>query len=188
MKKCISCKLPVDEWSIKPYSTLTKTCSIACSLDSVGKEKQKEFNKETRAMKSKLLDGDIKFWKAKAQKVFNEYIRVRDINDGCISCDKPASWHGQWHASHWKSRGARPDLAFNEDNVHKSCSVCNNYMSGNVGEYEKRLINKIGFKRVDALLLQSFNKKMVLSDYKSLFSLYQEKVKFLRGMYDTDTN
>lgn len=180
MKKCSSCNLPVDQWPIKPYSSMTKTCSVSCALDLVERKKDKAFKSETRAMKVKLLDTDVKFWKAKAQKVFNEFVRLRDAADGCISCDKPASWSGQWHASHWKSRGARPDLAFNEDNVHKSCSVCNNYMSGNVGEYRVRLVGKIGLFKIG--ILEADTQKptpMRVEDYKRIHEEYKLKIKQL---------
>lgn len=34
-----------------------------------------------------------------AQAVINRYVRLRDAHLGCISCDKPATWGGQWHCS-----------------------------------------------------------------------------------------
>jgi hypothetical protein len=86
-----------------------------------------------------------------AQVYVNKYVRLRDAKLGCISCDKPATWNGQWHASHLKSRGSNSALRFHLWNIHKSCSVCNNYLSGNVGEFEKRLRLKIGDAKVDYL-------------------------------------
>jgi len=186
LKKCKICRLPADEWKIPPRNSLARTCSLSCALDDVGREKDKQFKQETRSMKVKLLDNDSKFWKAKAQKVFNEFIRLRDSHLGCVSCDKPSSWDGQWHASHWKSRGARPDLAFNEDNVHKSCSVCNNFKSGNVGDYEVRLIEKIGLCRVNALRLQSFDKPLMVDDYKAIYNKYRLETKQLRRLHESN--
>jgi|TARA_R110000851_G_scaffold272661_2_gene425402 hypothetical protein len=83
-------------------------------------------------------------WLEELQTVFNQYVRLRDINEGCISCDKPSNWNGQWHASHYYSRGHSSSLRFNLLNVHKSCSVCNSHLSGNIGEYKPRIIEKIG--------------------------------------------
>lgn len=91
--------------------------------------------------KSKLL--------SEAQAAVNKYVRLRDAHLGCVSCDKPANWSGQWHASHFHSRGHSSSLRFNLWNIHKSCSVCNNYLSGNVGAYLPELINRIGQDKVD---------------------------------------
>ena len=84
-----------------------------------------------------------------AQIYVNKYCRLRDDKLGCISCDKPATWNGQWHASHYKSRGANTALRFNLWNIHKSCSVCNNYLSGSIGTYRPRLIEKIKLNKVE---------------------------------------
>lgn len=113
------------------------------SQDKVKRDKLKEA-KERVKPKSK--------WLAELQAVFNKYIRLRDSHLGCISCDKPKDWQGQWHASHYYSRGHSSALRFNLWNVHKSCSVCNSHLSGNIGEYTPKLIEKIGQERFDYLL------------------------------------
>lgn len=91
-------------------------------------------------------------WLSELQAVFNKYVRLRDVNLGCVSCDKPSDWQGQWHASHYYSRGHSSSLRFNLWNCHKSCSICNNHLSGNIGEYTPKLIDKIGQERFDYLL------------------------------------
>ena len=92
---------------------------------------------------------------AECQAIANKYARIRDAKDGCISCDKPACWDGQWHGSHLRSVGAASAVRFNLWNINKSCSVCNNYLSGNVREYEIRLRAKIGSAKVDWLYTQN---------------------------------
>ncbi len=89
--------------------------------------------------------------KAQVQKLVNKCARLRDALDGCISCDKLATWDGQWHGSHYKATGANSALRFNLWNIHKACSVCNNYKSGNIADYKPRLIEKVGQARVDWL-------------------------------------
>lgn len=86
-----------------------------------------------------------------AQAVINRYVRLRDANLGCISCDKPANWGGQWHCSHFRSVGAAAHLRFNLWNMNKSCSACNNFLSGNIAGYRPKLIEKIGQAKVDWL-------------------------------------
>jgi len=90
-------------------------------------------------------------WLAELQSLVNKYVRLRDVKDGCISCNKDEFWTGQWHASHLHSRGHSSRLRFNLWNIHKSCSVCNSHLSGNIGEYTPRLIEKIGQERYDWL-------------------------------------
>jgi hypothetical protein len=86
-----------------------------------------------------------------AQAAINRYVRLRDAHLGCISCDKPASWGGQWHCSHFRSVGAAAHLRFNLWNMNKSCSQCNTYLSGNIMVYRPRLVEKIGAEKVEWL-------------------------------------
>jgi hypothetical protein len=94
-------------------------------------------------------------WLAECQAIANRYARVRDAKDGCISCDKPAGWNGQWHGSHYKSVGAASAIRLNLWNIHKACSVCNHHLSGNIAAYKPRLIEKIGLEKVEWLESQT---------------------------------
>ena len=163
-----------------PISSLSKVCSMACALDDVEKSKEKKFREETVKKKRDFLAKDTPFQKAKAQKSFNEYIRLRDHDKGCISCDKPHDWRGKWNAGHFKTVGARPDLRFNEDNCHKQCEQCNSFLSGNVAVYRLMLVAKIGEYRVNALDVVS-TKKYRCDDYIAINDLYQQKIKELKN-------
>ena len=99
-------------------------------------------------------------WLSELQAIVNKCVRLRDTNLGCVSCDKNTNWDGQWHAGHYYSRGHSSSLRFNLHNIHKQCSVCNNYLSGNIGEYTSELINRIGQDKFDYLLA---NKSKVAS-------------------------
>lgn len=91
-----------------------------------------------------------------AQKWCNLYIRKRDEGKPCISC---GSWNTS-DASHFYSRGNYPGLRFEPDNIHLSCKKCNLWLSGNLLEYRKFLIRKIGIERVEHLeLISSFARK-----------------------------
>lgn len=94
-------------------------------------------------------------WLAECQAIANRYARIRDAKDGCISCDKPASWDGQWHGSHFRSVGAASAIRLNLWNIHKACSVCNHHLSGNIAGYRPRLVKKIGQDKVDWLEAQN---------------------------------
>jgi len=94
-------------------------------------------------------------WLAECQVIVNKIVRLRDRHLPCCSCDRQASWDGQWHASHFRSVGAASALRFNLLNIHKGCSICNHHLSGNIAGYTPRLIEKIGQERVDWLYTQN---------------------------------
>ena len=89
------------------------------------------------------------------QAIVNKIVRLRDRHLPCCSCDRPASWDGQWHASHLRSVGAASAVRFNLWNIHKGCSVCNNHLSGNLAEYLPRIRARIGDDKVDWLYRQN---------------------------------
>lgn len=143
-KKCRQCREPFTS-----YNSLHVVCSPPCALAKVAADNERIERKEIRQAKERIK---TKAQHAQeAQAVVNRYVRLRDAADGCISCDKPAEWGGQWHASHFRSRGAAPHLRFNLLNIHKACSVCNSHLSGNLMGYRPKLIEKIGADRVEWL-------------------------------------
>lgn len=153
-----------------------RVCGYRCAAKHVKQEKVKEA-KETKRRKAELKTRSD--WEAECQAIINKYVRLRDINEGCISCEKPASWHGQWHASHFRSVGAAPQLRFNLWNIHKACSVCNNHLSGNISEYAPRLIAKIGYEKVEWLRNQNQVEKRSVDYLKRLKAVMSKKLRRL---------
>ncbi len=135
-------------------------CGVLCAI-SIAKAKREQAEarqaKKDRAANRAARAADRAKLKTRAdhlrdcQAVINRYVRLRDAALGCASCSKPATWQGQWHASHFRSVGAAPHLRFNLWNIHKACSVCNNHLSGNLAGYRPALVEKIGLKRVEWL-------------------------------------
>lgn len=81
--------------------------------------------------------------------VFHRWIRERDKELPCISCQR---WSDKFDAGHYINQGSSGALRYNEDNVHKQCSFnCNNKLSGNKIEYRISLVKKIGVERVEWL-------------------------------------
>lgn len=140
-----------------PTRPMQEACQPICAIniarakaDKKAKAERKEFKRETK--RRKVSAKSVSDWCAELQALINKYVRLRDIKDGCISCDKPANWQGQWHCSHYFSRGHSSSLRFNLWNMHKSCSVCNSHLSGNIEQYTPRLIEKIGNERYQYLV------------------------------------
>lgn len=116
-------------------------------------------------------------WLVEAQSVVNRYVRLRDKDKPCCSCDRPASWDGQWHASHFRSVGAASAVRFNLWNIHKGCSICNNHLSGNIEGYRPRLIERIGVEKVDWLLAQNQLIRYDIEYLKRLKEVFAKKVR-----------
>jgi len=93
--------------------------------------------------------------KAKCQELCNEYIRLRDEGQPCISCGqiKPLQ------AGHFFAVKGYDSLRFNEDNVHGECASCNCFNESHLIGYYDNLLIKIGVERMGKL-------KMLAEDYK----------------------
>lgn len=68
---------------------------------------------------------------------------------GCISCGTKTAF--AWHAGHYRTTAAAPQLRFNPDNIWLQCSACNVHKSGNIEAYRAALVELIGEERVLAL-------------------------------------
>lgn len=156
--KPLACKVCRKEFN--PRLPMQVVCSLDCArsfaVSARGKAEKVAAVRERKSDRVKLAALKTRAqWAREAQTVVNRYVRLRDSEQGCISCARPASWDGQWHASHWRSVGAAPGLRFNLWNIHKACSICNNHLSGNIAGYTPRLAQKIGADRVDWLNSQN---------------------------------
>ncbi len=178
-KKCKVCK---QEFS--PQRPLQSVCSPSCSITLVTIAKTKaeriaaqESRKTVKLQKEKLKTRSE--WLKDAQTVFNQYIRERDKNLPCISCGR--HHQGQYHAGHYRSVGSHPELRFEELNVHKQCSVCNNHKSGNILEYRINLIKKLGADKVEWLEGNHEPKKYSIDEIKAIKSEYRLKLKELKN-------
>jgi hypothetical protein len=151
-----------------------KVCGYRCSAK-IGPLARKSERQATRVAKDRIKTRQQ--WAKEAQDAVNRYVRLRDYHLGCISCDKPASWPGQWHASHFRSVGAASAVRFHLWNIRKSCSVCNNWKSGNLSEYEPRLRALIGDERVDWLRAQNQVVTYSVDHLKRLKSVFARKAR-----------
>lgn len=93
----------------------------------------------------------------RAEAAVNAYVRARDHcrRLGCISCDKPWDWNGQWHASHFRSVGAASSVRYHLWNINRACWICNKLYSGRIDAYGPALVERIGQEKVDWLKAQN---------------------------------
>ena len=118
-------------------------------------------------------------WAKEAQTEFNRFIRLRDAALPCISCGR--HHQGQWHAGHFLSVGARPELRFEEWNVHKQCAPCNTHLSGNAVLFRKGLIAIAGAEIVDWLEGPHDPRRDTVDDLKAIKAKYAAKVRALEA-------
>lgn len=135
---------------------LQAVCSPRCAARKVAADtKAKKAAERAMTKARREAAKPRKKWLTECQAIVNKLVRLRDAKKPCVSCDRPASWQGQWHGSHFRSVGAASAIRFNLWNVHKACSICNNHLSGNIAGYLPRLVERIGQERVDWLNAQN---------------------------------
>lgn len=179
LKKCKVCK---D--SFTPYLSTAKVCSPDCArslaLSIRGKAEKVAAVRERKADKVKLDKLKSRAtWAREAQAAVNAFIRLRDADLPCISCGR--HHQGQYHAGHYLSVGARPELRFVEANIHKQCQPCNTHLSGNAVLYRKALIEKIGLDGVEWLEGPTPSRKLSIDDLKDIKQKYTAKAKQLKA-------
>lgn len=119
----------------------------------------------------------------KAEKLVNEYIRLRDSQDGfftCIACLKvlPVS---SMNAGHFIPVSKSSNLRFHEDNISGECQGCNCFDRSHLVGYTLNLIKKIGQERVDWLqanrhIVKRWNKSELLE----VIETYKQKLEQLK--------
>ncbi|MAG50026.1 hypothetical protein CL621_00090 [archaeon] len=175
MRKCKNCK---DKFEPK-YNSVQEVCSYECAIELNQKRKDKEWKKEKKVRKEALKTREDYF--QETLKAFNAYIRARDKNEPCISCDKPAGTF-KLTSGHFYPQGTYRNIALDERNAHGQCWYnCNKNQHGNLHEYRPRLINKIGLKEVELLDKDAQQKvtKYTIPELKELKELYKKKIKEL---------
>lgn len=144
----------------------------------IREKRQAEKESRDRQAKRRLEVKPLSYFRDQAQQAFNEFIRYRDRHQPCISCGRHHD--GQYHAGHFRTTGANPELRFNEDNCHRQCAPCNNHLSGNLIAYRPALIAKIGQTRFDALMGPHELPKWKRDDYIRIRDEYRAKLKELK--------
>lgn len=143
---------------------------------------EKEAKNAAKRNRERVMEvKPLSYWMKRAQSAVNSYIRARDAGEPCISCGKPDDGSHQRHASHYRSVGGHPELRFCELNIWASCSVCNNWLSGNLVPYREALIAKIGVEKVEWLEGHHEPKRYRKEDYQAIEAEYKAKLKELQS-------
>lgn len=188
------------EYCEKPFirfRTFQRVCGPLCAKRLVAKKKAIERKEAQAAAKverartkeRKRAIRRLSEFRADAQKAFNDWVRARDADLPCVSCgvtNPPMLPGGQWDAGHFLSRGAYPELAFEEINAWRQCKSCN-AGSGKFAhkertvsqKYEEELLRRIGPEKLAWLKGPHEPKKYTREDYEAIEATYKAKRKEL---------
>lgn len=164
-KKCAGCGE-----KFAPVRPFQKACSVECSILIIVAAKQKTGRKEYREAKKRIKTRAD--WLREAQAAVNRYIRLRDAGKPCISCGR--HHQGQYHAGHYRSVGANPEMRFLESNIHGQCAPCNNHLSGNIINYRLGLIARYGVGFVESLEGFHAPQHLSIEEIESIKRKYQK--------------
>lgn len=170
-RKCKVCKKSF----IPIYGDNQVTCGINCAKVYGLKLLEKEKKKENERLKESILTYNdyVKL----LQKYFNTFIRLRDKDKKCISCNRILT--GKFDAGHYFNYKSFPNLRIEEDNVHGQCVYCNQHLHGNLHYYREGLIKKIGLERFKALEMKANASKqnLTIDEIKEKINYYKLKIK-----------
>ena len=131
----------------------------------LSKEKR-EFIESNKSIQRLILD---------ARKPFQKWIRFRDANKSCISCDSIDS--ELWDAGHFYKAEIYSGLIFDERNVNKQCRKCNTYLGGNENNYRLGILKRFS----EAFVLKLDKDALRLKQYKyDRLELINIKNKYLK--------
>lgn len=179
--KLKTCKICKEKF--RPERQLQQVCSYQCSIKYAEKHLAKQKKEEKRKRNVALREynnSDKNVLKRNAQRVFNKYIRLRDKGKPCISCGKEHD--GKFDCGHFKPRGNYSALAFNEDNCSAQCQKCNRFLAGNLVNYKKNLIKKIGLNRVEKLEATTETKKWTVEELNEIIETYRQKIEDINNI------
>ena len=180
-KTCPCCKS-----AFTPVRALQKVCGRMCALEYT---RQKNAKKAAKAAADERKATRVKLdalrtqpqLKALAQKAFNTFIRVRDSGKPCISCNAPDTGSANSRdAGHYRSLGSAPHLRFDENNCHAQCKHCNQYLAGNVVEYRKGQIERIGLRALELLEADQTLRKYTKEGLQEITRYYNAEAKRLK--------
>ena len=165
-------------------------CSPACAMIDAPRHKEKARKslarverKEIKVRKEKLKSRADHL--REAQAAVNEYVRLRDADLPCISCDSTPSdgdliTGSRWDAGHYRSVGSSPELRFEPLNIHRQCVKCNRNLSGNAVEYRIRLVLRIGAAKLAWLEGPHPARKYTIDEIKAIKAEYRAKTRELK--------
>lgn len=193
-RKCRNCG---DKYM--PKQGMQTWCSIDCGVAIASKALEKKKAKELSAFERKLkLEAKaeraahrkrkaelkpISWHHKRAAEACNAYIRYRDRNLQCCSCDKVLAFEGKYDAGHWLPQGNNKHIAYDEHNISGQCTDCNLHKSGNQAHHRITLVRRWGedvVKKLEAKPKQG-DKTWTREELMDIARHYRIKLKDLKS-------
>lgn len=175
-KKCKQCKQLFE-----PQRPLQYLCSATCTYEYARILVIKRVEKKNKENVKEIKDGLLshKDYIQLFQKVFNTYIRMRDLNKGCISCGVTLT-DKKYDCGHFLPTTYQ-FLRFNEDNCAGQCVHCNQHKHGSQYEYSIGLEQRIGVDRMQWLHAHRHDRiEISIPELKDKIKEYKKKIKDLK--------
>lgn len=172
-KKCRYCKE-----KFIPFNSLQPFCF---KNECITKHNKTTLEKKKAKAKKEFRENDKSTLLKLAQTVVNKYIRLRDYNLPCCSCGHLEG--RQFHSGHYENVAGKGQLRFYTLNIHKQCSICNNYLSANLVPYRKFMINKYGIKKVEWIENNNERGNYSVEYLQRLIKVFRKKIKLYETMF-----
>lgn len=152
--RCPHCRLKftAEERGLRLHPDCTDAWLVILNAKKAAKQAKEQRARvrvekaETKKRKDALIR--LSDLEEQCRKIVQKIARLRDRNDGCISCHVGPNYDGIWHGSHYRPAGNNAAVQFHLWNIHKACEQCNFFKGGNISAYRPRLVEKIGAARV----------------------------------------
>ena len=160
MTKCKFCKQPASQKFGLNYFCDTE-CAYKQARATQAKKASKDSSEQRKRDREKLRQLKAQSeWSDETQTIFNKMRRLEELvwfkeqglEPVCFSCQKPLG-NDIWACGHYKTRGARSDLAFERLNTHLQHNFgCNSNKSGDVDGQKIGYVMRYGKERAEQIL------------------------------------
>ena len=171
MPRCKKCK---EKFEALHFNQKYCTDKKECVEEWINKAKAVQWKKKKRRMKEELKTTSD--YVKEAQKWVNKFVRLRDKDKGCVSCGSPLV--GKYDAGHFFSAGGHGSVRFDLRNIHSQCVFCNQHLHGDLYNYHKELLKRIGSEEFNKLEQRSKGvHKHDKEELKQLIKEFKQKCK-----------
>ena len=173
-KVCKHCKE-----TFQPVRAFEVCCGYQCSIEYARDKIKNKRKTAQRKAKKEFKENDKAYQMKLAQQEVNTYVRLRDANVGCCTCD---TTDAKWDSGHFLSAGGHGSVRFNTLNIHKQCFRDNRMRSGAMREYREFMVKKYGEDRVERLEAEGAKTRKYSVEYlRKLTRVFKKKNKQMRS-------
>lgn len=194
--KCKFCKKPASQ-----KFGLNYFCDTECAYSHARALQAKKLSKESSEQRKRDRERLVKIkrqseWASETQAIFNKMRRLEELlwfkQQGlepiCISCQKPLGGD-VWACGHYKTRGARSDLAFERFNTHLQHNFsCNSSKSGDIAGQKIGYALRYGKEQAEKILadleVRREVKKRTPEEWVAMKKEFNAEIRRLQALLD----